>query len=100
MLEAGLRSLGIEPDALKEMRKNAPEKQVISWYLRSRTIVSNRWVTDHLHCGHPSNVSAFVGNVKRADDGVLAELRKTLISKRWGPFPAPHPIFIRICNCL
>ncbi len=72
MLETDLRSLGIEPDALKEMRKNAPEKQVISWYLRSRTIVNNRWVTDHLHCGHPSNVSAFVGNVKRADDGVLA----------------------------
>jgi putative transposase len=81
LLKTGLRSFGIESDALKEMKKSAPEKQVISWYLRTNTIVSNRWVADQLHCGHPSNVSAFVGNVKKAREGMLAELREILISK-------------------
>lgn len=81
LLGEGLILLGIEPAALKDMRKNAPEKQVLAWVLRSRSIVSNQWITEHLHCGHPCNVSAFVGNVKRASDGVLVELKKTLISK-------------------
>jgi hypothetical protein len=81
LLNEGLALLGIESAELGNMRKNATEKQVLAWYLRSRTIVSNQWITEHLHCGHPCNVSAFVGNVKRAGNGVFYELRKTLISK-------------------
>lgn len=81
LLSAGLRLLKIKAEALEGMRKNAPEKQALAWYLRSRTIVSNQWLTEHLHCGHACNVSAFVGNVKRTTGGHLAELRKTLISK-------------------
>jgi hypothetical protein len=81
LLDKGLRLLGINADALEGMRKNAPEKQALAWYLRARTIVSNQWLTEHLYCGHSCNVSAFVGNVKRSSTGDLASLRKTLISK-------------------
>ncbi|MDF7799387.1 transposase [Pontiellaceae bacterium B1224] len=81
LLDEGLGLLGIAFSALKDMRKNAPEKQVLAWHLRSRTIVSNQWITEQLHCGHSCNVSAFVGNVKKARAGVLLELKKTLISK-------------------
>jgi REP element-mobilizing transposase RayT len=81
LLNEGLALLGIESAELGNMRKNASEKQVLAWYLRSHTIVSSQWITEHLHCGHPCNVSAFVGNVKRASAGVLFELRKTLLSK-------------------
>jgi len=81
LVERGLRLLNVHADVLKDMRKNAPEKQVLAWHLRSRTIMSNQWITEHLHCGHPCNVSAFGGNVKRADGGVLYTLRNTLTSK-------------------
>jgi putative transposase len=81
LLDKGLRLLGIKADELEGMRKNAPEKQVLAWYLRSRTIVSNQWLTEHLYCGHSCNVSAFVGAVKRTDSGAIADLRETLISK-------------------
>ncbi len=81
LLDKGLGLFGIEAPALKDMRKNAPEKQVLAWQLRSHTIVSNQWITNQLHCGHPCNVSAFVGNVKRASGGNLSELKKILISK-------------------
>ncbi|MBN2161667.1 MAG: transposase [Pontiellaceae bacterium] len=79
LLEAGLRILGLKPSGLADMRKNAPEKQVLAWLLRSRTVVANQWITEHLHCGHSCNVSAFVGNVKRADRGPLMDLRNRLI---------------------
>jgi len=81
LLEEGLSVLGIDSDKLEGMRRNAPEKQSLAWRLRSRTIVSNQWITERLHCGHTCNVSAFVGNVKRARDGVLFEFKKSLISK-------------------
>ncbi|MEN7974136.1 MAG: hypothetical protein ABFR47_09925, partial [Verrucomicrobiota bacterium] len=81
LLSEGLVLLGIEAESLAGMRKNAPEKQVLAWLLRSRTIVGNQWIAEHLNCGHPCNASAFVGNVKRASDGVLFELRERLISK-------------------
>ncbi|MCF7818110.1 MAG: transposase [Kiritimatiellales bacterium] len=81
LLDEGLGLLEVETAALKDMRKNAPEKQALAWYLRSRTIVGNQWITEQLHCGHSCNVSAFVGNVKRAGSGVLVELKKTLTSK-------------------
>lgn len=81
LLFDGLKKFGVSCDSLDDMRKNALEKQVIAWLLRSRTIVSNQWITEHLKCGHPCNVSAFVGRVKRAKDGPLAQMRETLISK-------------------
>jgi len=81
LLDEGLDLLAVEPSTLKDMRKNAPEKQVLAWLLRSRSIVSNQWITERLHCGHPCNVSAFVGNVKRADHGPLMDFRERLITK-------------------
>lgn len=81
LMEEGLRLLGIEASMLAGIRKNAPEKQVLAWRLRSCSTVSNQWITDRLHCGHSCNVSAFVGNVKRARSGIFLELKKTLISK-------------------
>lgn len=81
LMEKGLAVLEIESSTLKGMPKNASEKQVLAWYLRSRTIVSNQWITEHLYCGHPCNVSAFVGNVKKVSGGILFELQRRLISK-------------------
>lgn len=73
LLEEGLKRLAIEPAALNDMRKSAPEKQVLAWHLRSRTIMSNQWITERLHCGHECNVSVFVGRVKRASSGGLKD---------------------------
>ena len=81
LLKDGLATLRLKTVELSGMRKNAPEKQVLAWLLRSRTVVGNQWITEHLHCGHSCNVSAFVGNVKRADNGVLLDLKNRLISK-------------------
>jgi REP element-mobilizing transposase RayT len=77
----GLSLLGIPLESLAGMRKNSPEKQSLAWLLRQRTIVSNQWISEQLHCGHPSNVSNFVRRVRDAVDGDLYEFREILKSK-------------------
>ena len=45
--------------------KSAPEKMVPSWWLRQRTAVGLRWVTERLRMGHFTPVSQAVNQVNR-----------------------------------
>jgi len=82
LIEWGLDRLGVEKASLVDMKKSAPEKQVLAWLIRSRTIVSNQWISDRLCCGHVSNISTFVRSVKRCEEGgKLFELRELLQAK-------------------
>lgn len=79
LLSRGIRILGLTESSLEAMRKSAQEKQVLAWLLRSRTTVSNEWVSSHLLCGHPDGVSRYVKTVEMTKDKVMLALKKKVL---------------------
>jgi hypothetical protein len=64
---------------MKGLPKSAPEKKVLAWWLRQRTTVSLRWLSDRLAMGHFTRVSQGISVVKRHPDRKLEQLRRKLI---------------------
>ena len=50
----------------------------LAWWVRQRTTVSLRWLSEHLVMGHWTRVSQAVSRVKRRPDRKLAGLRRRL----------------------
>jgi hypothetical protein len=66
MLKRGLGVLGIKEGDLEAKAKGAVEKQVLAWWLRKKTVVSRRWVSENLGMGDLSRVTKNEkGSVKR-----------------------------------
>lgn len=78
LMEKGLKVFGVSDTSLEAMPKSAIEKQVLAWLIRTRTTVSNEWVSDHLVCGHPDGVSRFVKSVELSQDKSVVKLKKRL----------------------
>jgi hypothetical protein len=58
--------LGIKESDLEAKAKGAVEKQVLAWWLRKKTVVSRRWVSENLGMGDLSRVTKNEkGSVKR-----------------------------------
>ena len=51
MLKRGLRVLGIKGSNLEVKAKGTPEKQVLTWWLRKKTVGSRRWIRENLGMG-------------------------------------------------
>lgn len=64
-LRQALGRLGLSQSGLPGMPKSAPEKEVLAWWLRQRTTVPLRWVSEHLAMGHFTRVSRAISRVKR-----------------------------------
>ena len=79
-LQAALGALGLSESRLERMPKSAPEKRVLAWWLRQRTTVPLRWVSEHLAMGHFTRVSQATGQVKRRP-GRKHERIKRLLSQ-------------------
>jgi hypothetical protein len=73
MLKRGLKVLGIDETDLEGKGKGASEKQVLAWWLRKKTVVSRRWISEKLGMGDLSRVSNAVRNV---DSGKESEMRR------------------------
>ncbi len=71
--------LGLSYASLQAMPKGAREKQVLAWLIRTRTTVSNEWVSDHLFSGHPDGVSRFVSRIEGTKDKCLLVLKKKVL---------------------
>ena len=69
LLAVGLGCLGIGATDLKTLPKSAPEKTVLAWWLRERTTVSLRWVSQELGMGHYTRVTQAVSRMKRKPGG-------------------------------
>ena len=80
-LKRALRRLGLSGGRWKELPKSAPEKMVLAWWLRRRTTVSLRWLSERLAMGHFTRVSQAVGRVKRRPGRKLEELKRKLIGQ-------------------
>ena len=67
-----LKALKLTDRTLKAMPKGCIEKQVLAWYLHTRTSVPNEWLSRQIHSGHPGNISKYTKAVattkKQTDD--------------------------------
>ena len=68
MLKRGLGVLGIRESDLEAKAKGAVEKQVLAWWLRKKTVVSRRWISEELGMGDLSRVTSAVRKVNMGKD--------------------------------
>jgi REP element-mobilizing transposase RayT len=76
MLKKGLRLLGVRD--VEQRRKWEDEKVALAWWLRARTTVSLRWVSQRLAMGHYSRVSQAASRMARKPGRRLEKLKETL----------------------
>jgi hypothetical protein len=72
-LKRGLEVLGITESDLEAKAKGVLEKQVLAWWLRKKTVVSRRWISEKLRMGDLSRVTKAV---RRVNSGKESELRR------------------------
>jgi len=80
LLVQGLERLGLKREALEGLKKSDARKQVLAWWLRSRTTVSVAWIQEQLKLGFRTSVSNAVACVKSGDDPELLRLHSVVMS--------------------
>ena len=75
LLRAGLMKLGLAETVLVQGRKVTAEKAALSGWLRQRTTVSLRWVSERLGMGHYSNAGRGPRKMRAVD---VRKLRRAL----------------------
>ena len=75
LLAAGLARLGLGPGDLRRGRKVTAEKAALSQWLRERTTVSLRWVSERLGMGHYSHAGR---GTRKMRAQVVRQLRQAL----------------------
>jgi hypothetical protein len=78
LLRAGAAQLHLDLESLHELPKLDVRKRALAWWLRTRTTVSNKWVTDKLQMGHFTNVSSSVSRIRNGDDAQAVVWRRKL----------------------
>jgi hypothetical protein len=61
------------------------EKQVLAWWLRKKTVVSRRWISEKLGMGDLSRVSNAVRNVDSGKDSEMRRWKTKLCRGRGTP---------------
>ena len=79
LLTQGMRPLGVRAEELERAPKNLREKQVLAWWLRQRTTVGRRWMSQRLWMGEESGVTRAVRWVKVNLDADLKRLKEQLL---------------------
>ncbi|NQV35803.1 MAG: transposase [Phycisphaeraceae bacterium] len=74
-----LKALNLTEDVLKALPKGCPAKQVLVWFIHSRTSVPNDWLCQQLCCGHPGNISKYVKAVSVAKDKQIVTLKRRIL---------------------
>jgi hypothetical protein len=80
LLGQGLAALQLTAAGLAQLPKGAPEKAALAWWLRGRTTVSLRWVSERLGMGHYTRVTQAVGRANRKPARKLLRLKETLLA--------------------
>jgi REP element-mobilizing transposase RayT len=70
--------LGLDEEWVRISQKGAPEKAVLAWWLRRRTTVSLRWVSERLNMGHYTRVTKAINRVGQRPDGKLNRIKLKL----------------------
>lgn len=80
LMSKGAKALGIALDELAQRPRTAPEKVALAWWLRRRTTVSLRWVSQRLHMGHYTRVTQAVSRMNRKPPRRLRRPREILLA--------------------
>ncbi len=78
LFREGLRILGIREQDLEKMAKGSKEKQVLVWWIRKKTVVGRRWISQRLGMGDASRVTQAVTVVDKTRDNALLKLKNRL----------------------
>ena len=76
ILKRGLGVLGMKESDLEGKSKGALEKQVLAWWLRKKTVVSRKWVSEKLGIGNLSRVTSAVRKVNSGKESLLSDLKR------------------------
>jgi REP element-mobilizing transposase RayT len=79
MLAQGMKALVVTKADLARGSKSMVEKQVLAWWLRQRTAVGRRWLSQRLWMGEESGVTRAVRNVKGTADVELKRAKQQLL---------------------
>lgn len=74
-----LTALKLDESDLASMSKGSLDKRLLVWFVKSHTTVTNAWLSEHLHCGHPSNVAKYVQSIRQSKDRKVSKQRKILL---------------------
>lgn len=78
LLRAGLGLLEVKEQNLEEMAKGAKEKQVLAWWLRKKTMVSRKWISQRLGMGDVSRVTQAASLVNGNENISIVRLKRKL----------------------
>jgi hypothetical protein len=78
MVQAGLKILGLKQESLAEMRKGSPEKVALAAWIRERTTVPLRWVSERLDMGHSGNASQGIRKLIEKDQRRVRQMKELL----------------------
>ena len=78
-LERAFRVLGLKEESVAGLSGSAPVKVVLAWWLRRRTTVSLRWVSDRLCMGHYTRVTQAVSRAERRPGRKLNQIKRKLL---------------------
>ena len=76
----GLKAFGLREENLEVLGKGAAEKVILAWWLRERTTVSLRWVSDRLRMGHYTRVTQALSRMRRRPGRKLKQLQIKLLA--------------------
>jgi len=79
LLVKGLKALGLSAGEAVGLPKGAAEKTALAWWLRERTTVSLRWVSEELAMGHSTRVSQAVSRLRRKPGRKLKRFQRLLL---------------------
>lgn len=74
----GLERLGMRREEVVLARKNDPGKQALAWLVKSRTVVGDEWICEHLDMGDRSNVSRAAAAFRVPSDHQRKQLKRIL----------------------
>ena len=79
LLAEGMAVLRLREEDLERGPKNRLEKQVLAWWLRQRTTVGRRWLSQRLGMGEESGVTRAVRRVKGDQDVQVKQIKEQLL---------------------
>jgi hypothetical protein len=77
-LQRAFRALGLEEGAMERLPKGTAEKVVLAWWLRRRTTVSLRWVSERLGMGHYTRVTQAIYRTEHQPGRKINQIKRKL----------------------
>jgi REP element-mobilizing transposase RayT len=77
-LQRAFRALGLDEGAVERLAKGASEKVALAWWLRRRTTVSLRWVSERLGMGHYTRVTQAIRRAERQPGRKINQIKRKL----------------------